>query len=293
MRVSPLIGAADLERALGSAAPPRLLDLRWRLTPGPEDPEHPVGYDDYVEAHLPGAVFVDLATDLASAPTPERGRHPLPTAEAFASAVARWGVADGQELVFYDDQGGLSAARGWWLARHAGLPARVLDGGLAAWARHGGAVEAGVGHAPSGSEPPARPGWGHLGVLDADEAAAFARSGTLLDARAAERYRGDVEPIDPRAGHVPGALSAPTADNLADDGRLRPAPEIAARFADLGVRPGSEVGVYCGSGITASHQILALATTGIEASLYPGSWSQYSSDPARTVAVGTEPGLAD
>ncbi|MGO2632322.1 MAG: sulfurtransferase [Galactobacter sp.] len=293
MSAAPLIDADELDQALRGPKPPKLLDVRWRLTPGPEDPERPVGYDDYLISHLPHAVFVDLATELAATPSPELGRHPLPTPQAFAHAVARWGVAQGQELVFYDDQGGMSAARGWWLARHAGLPARVLSGGLAAWVRHGGATSAGAETPPSGTdtsgtENPARPGWGHLPVLSADGAAALAETGILLDARAGERYRGETEPIDPRAGHIPGALSAPTAANLGDDGSFRDAPALAARFADLGATPGSDVGVYCGSGVTASHQVLALAVAGIEAALYPGSWSQYSSDPARPVAVGDQ-----
>jgi thiosulfate/3-mercaptopyruvate sulfurtransferase len=252
-----------------------------------------VGYEDYLQAHLPGAVFVDLATELAAAPEPTAGRHPLPTPEDFAESVARWGARDGQELVFYDDQGGMSAARGWWLARHAGLPARLLDGGLAAWIAAGGELETGAGHAPSGTGEPAKPGWGHMPVLSADQAAALARSGTLLDARAGERYRGEVEPIDPRAGHIPGALSAPTAGNLADDACFRSADDLAARFADLGATPGADVGVYCGSGVTASHQVAALAAAGIDAALFPGSWSAWSSDPSRPVAVGAAPGERD
>ncbi|MGO3151596.1 MAG: sulfurtransferase [Galactobacter sp.] len=290
---SPLISAAELDAALKGADPPTLLDIRWHLTSGPEHPERPVGYDGYLSAHLPGATFVDLATELASSPSPEQGRHPLPTPHDFADAVARWGVTEGQELVFYDDLGGMSAARGWWLARHAGLPARMLDGGLAAWIRHGGDTMAGAEAPPSGTANPARPGWGHMPVLSADDAAALAADGVLLDARAGERYRGETEPMDPRAGHIPGALSAPTAANLAHDGCFRDADHLAARFADLGATPGVRVGAYCGSGVTASHQVFALAVAGIDAALYPGSWSQWSSDPARPVAVGPLPDGAD
>lgn len=285
---SPLISAADLESLLHADLPPLLLDLRWHLTPEPEDPQHPVGYEDYLAGHLPGAVFVDLASELASAPGGAEGRHPLPSAEDFAAAVSRWGLQDGQGLVFYDDQGGLSAARGWWLARHAGLDALLLDGGLAAWSALGGHVVPGAVRPPSATVP-ARPGWGRMPVLDADQAAELARHGVLLDARAGERYRGEVEPIDPRAGHIPGALSAPTADNLDDDARFRPAAELTARFAELGAVQSAAVGVYCGSGVTASHEIAALAASGVEAALFPGSFSAWSADPARRVVVGAAP----
>jgi thiosulfate/3-mercaptopyruvate sulfurtransferase len=131
---------------------------------------------------------------------------------------------------------------------------------------------------------------GHLPVLDADAAAALARTGRLLDARAGERYRGEVEPVDPRAGHVPGAASAPTTDNLAADGRFRDAAALRARFAALGADGAVPVGVYCGSGVTAAHEIAALAVAGVPAALYPGSWSAWSNDPARPVATGPEEG---
>jgi len=295
----PLIGAHDLASALHGERPPLLLDVRWRLVAPPAGvAEPPVGerglpggLGDHLEAHLPGAVFVDLATELAGPASPERGRHPLPGREDFAAAVARWGLADGQEAVVYDDQGGLSAARAWWLLRHAGLPVRLLDGGIQAWIAAGGDVEEG----PVTPPAPARPadvGWGHLPVLDADGAVALAASGgALLDARAGERYRGEVEPIDPRAGHLPGALSLPTADNLGPGRRFLSRQALRERFAAAGVGgDGRAVGVYCGSGITASHEILALEEAGVRAALYPGSFSQYSSDPARPVAVGAEAG---
>jgi thiosulfate/3-mercaptopyruvate sulfurtransferase len=175
------------------------------------------------------------------------------------------------------------------LLRWAGLAdVRLLDGGLAAWQRDGGAVEAG--------EVVAEPGdvvltGGGMPTLTLEEAAALpAAGGLLLDARAGERYRGEVEPIDPRAGHVPGAVSAPTTQNLAGDGTFLPVAVLSERFAALGAAPGRTVGVYCGSGVTAAHEVAALAEAGIDAALWPGSWSQWSADPDRPAATGAEPG---
>jgi thiosulfate/3-mercaptopyruvate sulfurtransferase len=252
-----------------------LLDVRWAL--GSD-----TGHADYLAGHLPGAVYVDLETELAAPASPAEGRHPLPSLQALQSAARRWGLEGGSRVVVYDATGGLAAARAWWLLRWAGLAdVTILDGGLAAWT---GPLEAG--------DVVAKPGdviltGGGMPVLTADEAASLAAGGgLLLDARAGERYRGEVEPVDPRAGHVPGAVSAPTTDNLAADGRFGTAAVLRERFARLGVRPGTAVGVYCGSGVTAAHEVAALAEAGIEAALWPGSWSQWSSDPARPVATG-------
>jgi thiosulfate/3-mercaptopyruvate sulfurtransferase len=166
---------------------------------------------------------------------------------------------------------------------------RILDGGLDAWVRGGGRLETGDVRPEPGDVVLHA---GALPTLDADDAAALARSagGTLLDARAAERYRGEVEPVDPRAGHVPGAVSAPTTGNLAPDGRFLPADVLRSRFAELGVTGDRPVGVYCGSGVTAAHEVAALASIGVTAALYPGSWSQWSADPSRPAATGAEPG---
>jgi thiosulfate/3-mercaptopyruvate sulfurtransferase len=277
--VSVLVRAADL---LAVSGRPVLLDVRWAL--GDDR-----GHERYLEGHLPGAVFVDLDAELADPPSPEAGRHPLPSVQRLQAAARRWGITDGAPVVVYDASGGTAAARAWWLLRWAGLTdVRLLDGGLAAWQRAGGPLQSG--------EVVPRPGdvtltGGGMPVLGPDEAAALPRSGgVLLDARAGERYRGEKEPVDPRAGHVPGSLSAPTTENLAPDGTFLPVAVLSERFAGLGVRPGTTVGVYCGSGVTAAHEVAALAAAGIEAALWPGSWSQWSADPARPAATGPDPG---
>jgi thiosulfate/3-mercaptopyruvate sulfurtransferase len=195
--------------------------------------------------------------------------------------VRAWGVNDGDPVVAYDATGNLAAARAWWLLRDAGLPdVRLLDGGLAAWTAAGHPLETGDVTPEPGT---ATLTGGALPTIDIDDAAAW--PGVLLDARAGERYRGEVEPVDPRAGHIPGAVSAPTSENLAEDGTFRSADELRERFAGLGVRPGDDVAVYCGSGVTAAHTIAALRIAGIDAALYPGSWSQWSSDENRPVAT--------
>ncbi len=272
-----LIDPLELADALRSSAPPRLLDVRWKLGGPPGRPLHEAG-------HIPGAVYVDLDTELAGHGVPTDGRHPLPDIAVLQAAARRWGLSAGDEVVVYDDLSALSAARAWWLLRHAGLDnVRVLDGGLAAWIRAGFPLEAGdVAPQPGTIEL----SYGHLAALDAEAAAAVARDGVLLDARAGERYRGEVEPIDPRAGHIPGAVSAPATDNLDADGRFLPPDRLAARFAALGVTMDAPIGAYCGSGITAAHEVLALELAGFEGVVYPGSWSAWSNDPDRPVATG-------
>ncbi|MFI8965302.1 sulfurtransferase [Streptomyces sp. NPDC053493] len=274
--MKPIISASELVSESNGSRPPVLLDVRWTLGGPPGRPEYEAG-------HLPGAVYVDLDTELAGPPG-SGGRHPLPDVTAFGAAMRRAGVSADTPVVVYDGGLGWGAARAWWLLRWAGHPdVRVLDGGLAAWT---GELSKDVPEpAPGDFEP--RPG--ALGLLDADGAAALARSGVLLDARAAERYRGDVEPIDRVGGHIPGALSAPTTENVAADGRFLPAEALAARFAALGATEGTEVGVYCGSGVSGAHEVLALTLAGLPAALYAGSWSEWSADPARPVATGPDP----
>lgn len=282
--MSPLVGPAELRAALTAGPEVALLDVRWSLT-------GPPGCEAYEQGHLPGAVFVDLDTELA-APPGRSGRHPLPDPVDFTAAMRRAGVDRDRPVVVYDQRDATSAARAWWLLRHCGHDdVRVLDGGHDGWVAAGLSVENGPGRPPKQGDFACTPG--RAPVLSADEASALARSGVLLDARAVERYRGEVEPVDPVAGHVPGAVSAPTAANVGADGRLLPAGVLRERFARLGVEPGIEVGAYCGSGVTAAHQLLALEVAGIRGALWPGSWSEWVAEPGRTnrpVATGPAPG---
>jgi thiosulfate/3-mercaptopyruvate sulfurtransferase len=275
-----LIDAVGLRQLLDQPDRPAVLDVRWALG-------DTRGRDHYRAGHIPGAVYVDLDTQLAAPPQPTAGRHPLPGGPALQEAARQWGLRAGQPVVVYDNSGGLAAARAWWLLRWAGLGSvRILDGALSAWTQAGFGLESGDRQAVRGDVILEA---GHLPVLTADEAAALARDGVLLDARAGERYRGEVELVDPQAGHIPGALSAPTADNLTADGAFANPETLRARFAGLGALPGGAVGVYCGSGVTAAHAITALRIAGIDAALYPGSWSAWSADPSRPVATGPAP----
>lgn len=274
--MNAIISASELASDLAGPNPPVLLDVRWRLG-GPNL------RSAYEEAHIPGAVYVDLDSELA-APAGAAGRHPLPDPEVFGAAMRAAGVSGDRDVVVYDGGLGWAAARAWWLLRWTGHSSvRVLDGGLAAW---DGPVEAGHASPDPGTFVPAP---GALPLLDADGAAALARTGLLLDARAAERYRGDVEPIDRVGGHIPGAVSAPTTENVAESGRFLTAGELADRFKALGASDASEVGVYCGSGVSGAHEVLALAVAGIPAALYAGSWSEWSQDDSRPVATGPDP----
>ncbi len=273
-----LVSVASLAAELTGGRSPVLLDVRWRLG-------GPPGIDSYREGHLPGAVFTDLDQVLAAPPGPA-GRHPLPEAERFQAAMRAAGVSQGRSVVVYDDGDSVAAARGWWVLRYYGhRDVRVLDGGYRAWLSAGLAVTRAE-PAPEPGDFSARPD--SMPVLDAAAAQAVARTGLLLDARARERYRGEIEPVDPVAGHIPGAVSAPTAANLNPDGTFKATAELAARFTELGAtaRGAGPVGAYCGSGVTAAHEVLALALAGIPAALYVGSWSNWVADPDRPVATG-------
>lgn len=285
---SPLIAIAELETLLaakaGGGAPVRLLDVRWSL-------DTPNGLPLYEAGHIPGAVYVDLESELSRPGTPQEGRHPLPALEDFQAAARRWGLDDGDTVVVYDDWSSQAAGRAWWLLRYMGVESvRVLDGGLAAWRAAGQPLATGAADMASVAPGTITLSAGHEAVLSADEAATLARSGVLLDARAGERYRGEVEPLDPRAGHIPGAINAPTAGNLDDQGRFLSPAALRERYTALGVRADREVGVYCGSGITAAHDALALAVAGFRPALFAGSWSAWSNQPERPVATGAEPG---
>jgi thiosulfate/3-mercaptopyruvate sulfurtransferase len=273
-----LVTAEELDAALGGDQPPVVLDVRWKLG-------GPPGHDEYLRGHVPGAVYVDLDTELAGHGEPADGRHPLPAVADLETAIRRWGIDDGSAVVVYDGEGNLAAARAWWLLRWAGLSdVRLLDGALPAWVEAGGRLETDD-VVPEPGRFVARPG--SLPTLTADQAGDWPQQGVLLDARAAERYRGEVEPVDPKAGHVPGAVSAPTGDNLAPDGRFRSPEELRERFAALGADGTRPVAAYCGSGVTAAHELAALAVAGIDATLYPGSWSQWSNQD-RPVATGAD-----
>ena len=324
--VDTTIDSAALAAALAASTPPVLLDVRWRLG-------GPSGKERFREGHLPGAHFVDLDRDLA-APPGAGGRHPLPEAAAFEAAIRRAGVSDDRPVVAYDENDSTAAARAWWLLRYFGhRQVQVLDGGYRAWLAADQPIETGPAPAAVPGAFTARPG--HLPLLDAEGAARMAREGVLLDARAAERYRGETEPVDPVAGHIPAAVNAPTSENVGPDGRFLDPGVLRARFTGLGAGPRggpgrgapgpdgslsevpdgslsevpggslsevpggslSEVpgggldgavttGVYCGSGVTAAHEVLALTIAGIPAALYLGSWSDWITDPDRPVATG-------
>lgn len=281
--MDPLISTGDLAQLQDTTGrPPIVLDVRWRMA-------GPPGRESYREGHLPGAVFLDLDTDLASTPG-EGGRHPLPDPGALQEALRGAGVGNDDTVVVYDDADGSVAARAWWLLRWTGHEdVAVLDGGFAAWRAGGYPVTTDPVHSDRG-DIEVRPG--SMPVLDADRAADYARNGVLLDARAPARYAGESEPVDPRAGHVPGAVNAPFAEQTDSEGRWLPPGELAARFAGLGVGRDTPVGAYCGSGVTASSVVLALEAAGrVEpVALYAGSWSHWCTDPERPVATGASPG---
>lgn len=249
-----------------------LVDCRWF-------PDGRDGRDAYRSGHVPGAVFADVDRDLAAPATPRGGRHPLPSPAAFAASLSRLGIAADDTVVAYDDVGGVFAARLVWMLRTLGQDAALLDGGLAAWP---GAREEGDVRRPPVDVAP-RP-WPEAALADADDAA----SGRFvtLDARTRERFDGAAHPLDPRPGHVPGAVSAPCGGNLAG-GLTRTPAELAGRFRGLGVTDAADVVAYCGSGVTACHNLLALEHAGLgRGRLYPGSWSAYAADPARRVEAG-------
>ncbi|MER7993042.1 sulfurtransferase [Micromonospora chalcea] len=273
-----LVEPDRLAAELDHADPPTLLDVRWRLT-------GPPGRADYAAGHLPGAVFVDLDTELCGRPG-AAGRHPLPDPAALQAALRAAGVRAGHPVVVYDGGDGMSAARAWWTLRWAGhRQVRVLHGGYPAWTAAGLPADTGV-PAPAPGDVTVTPG--ALPVLDAARAArlAAAEPGVLLDVRAAPRYRGEHEPVDPVAGHVPGAVNLP-APEYVTQGRFPDADALRERFAAAGVDAGAPVGAYCGSGVTAAQAVLALHLAGRpDAALYVGSWSEWVADPDRPVATG-------
>jgi thiosulfate/3-mercaptopyruvate sulfurtransferase len=276
-----LITAEELMSVLAGAHAPVLLDCGFDLA------DTAAGRRAYDEGHLPGARYLHLDDDLSGpkhdAQGQFRGRHPLPARDMLASTLGRLGIGPGTPVVAYDAQGGPYAARAWWLLRWMGHEdVAVLDGGVAAWRAAGGTLHtAPPSHAPASYPLHAAA----MATLDADAVRAGLGRLRLVDARAGERFRGEVEPLDRAAGHIPGALNRPFKDNLGPDGRFKPRERLRDEWSSLAA--GGAVVHYCGSGVTACHNLLAAAHAGLaDGALYPGSWSEWSSDPARPQAKG-------
>lgn len=274
------------ELAVGLADPDwRVLDCRFDLF----DPA--AGRRAWQRGHLPGALYADLERDLSAPATGPGGRHPLPAPASLVAQLGRWGIEAGTQVVAYDDCGGLIAGRAWWLLRWLGHErVAVLDGGLAAWQAAGLPLSTAQTEPPAVRYRPRAPQGGAMPVLDAEELARRLAEDRLLlvDVRSPERYQGREEPIDPRAGHVPGALNLPLAGNLDGDGRFLPAATLRERYAPLLARAsGRALAVMCGSGVSACQALIAMELAGLPAPmLYAGSWSDWISDPSRPVACG-------
>jgi thiosulfate/3-mercaptopyruvate sulfurtransferase len=285
---SPLIQVEELARLLAGpeTGRPVVLDVRYRM-------DSPRGCQEYEHAHVPGASYVDMNTELATmSPDGVGGRHPMPTVESFAAAMRSAGVTMSRPVVAYDDWASLPASRVWWMLRHLGfLGVRVLDGGIAAWTAAGESTESGPGSTVVGDFSATKGGVGRL--LRAADATAYAATHLLLDARPSDRFRGQNETVDPVAGHIPGAVSAPALANVDPTGQFLPADQLAAHFRRLGgarlkdTTGTGTVGTYCGSGIQATHLALALSVAGITdgADVYIGSWSDWITNPDRPIAM--------
>ncbi len=286
MAFTTLIDASALRELTGKLGVV-VLDCRADLI----DPE--AARRAYLAGHIPGARYADLNRDLAGPVSAHSGRHPLPAAQDFAAALGRLGIGNATQVIAYDDAAGAYAARAWWLLRWFGhTPVAVLDGGLKAWTAAGGSLEAGaekpVAAAPAGGT--LLPHTMRAAVIDTVEIPAFLsdEANLLVDARAAERFSGSVEPIDPVAGHIAGAVNHPFSSNLGADGRFLPAPELRRRWeARLAGRAAARVAMMCGSGVTACHNLLSLEVAGFHgAKLYAGSWSEWIKDRNRPIARG-------
>jgi thiosulfate/3-mercaptopyruvate sulfurtransferase len=272
-RIGPLITCEALGELTGSGAAPTILDVRWQLGGGAD-------HRAYTDGHIPNAVFVDLDRQLADPPS-RRGRHPLPGAERFMADMRAAGVSNRRPVVVYDAKTSMAAARAWWLLCYFGHPeVAVLDSGLAGWVAGRHPVTSRVARAAAGDFDAQA---GGMPVVTGDQAAALPAEGILIDARAPERFHGWAEPVDPIAGHIPGGRNRPTADNLDADGRFLGRSALRRAFQRLGVREEAPVAAYCGSGVAAAHEVLALQLAGYEAALYPGSWSEWITDPERPV----------
>ena len=274
-----LIHPNELAAELNTERPVRVLDVRWRL-------DTPEGRPAYVAGHLPGAVYVDLESDLAVRGYPEGGRYPLPSVGRLAESARGWGINDGDLVVAYDDNDAVAAARAWWLLRRRGVDIRVLDGGIRAWVAEGLPLEVG--------DRVSEPGTVRLvdvdpGVATIDDAARAPIDGYLVDVRAPEHYRGLTPGLDPASGHIPGAVNIPTVVHISPDGTLKSPDEIRFTIEAAGVDIDREITLYCGAGIASTHSALAFAHAGVETRIYAGSWSHWSRSPERPVAVGRTP----
>ena len=275
-----LITATELAALIDARDPVTVLDVRWRV-------DRPDGRADHLQGHLPGAVYVSLEDELSDHTIVGRGRHPLPSGRSLEVAARKWGVRQDGLVVVYDDWNRAGSARAWWVLTAAGLDkVRILDGGLSAWLSAGRSLDTGpVDPEPGNVTVPHDDLYaGSRATLTAEQIGAV----TLLDARAPERFRGDVEPLDPVAGHIPGAKNLPSVAVLAGDGTFIGDDALTQLLSGRGIDRDGGVGVYCGSGVTAAVTVAALAATGREAALYPGSWSEWCSDPTRPVARGPE-----
>jgi thiosulfate/3-mercaptopyruvate sulfurtransferase len=277
-RTQVLITVAELADLIRAGDPITILDVRWRL-------DEPDGRAAYLRGHIPGAVYVSLEDELSEHTITGRGRHPLPSGRSVEASARRWGVRQGVPTVVYDDWNRAGSARAWWVLTAAGLAdVRILDGGLSAWRSAGDSLATGSVTPPPGNATALHDDLyaGALPTLTAQQVGDA--DVTLLDARAPERFRGDVEPVDRVAGHIPGAKNLPSGDVLAGDGTFLAEGALAQLLSDHGIEHDGRLGAYCGSGVTASITLAALAAMGYQAALFPGSWSEWSSDPARAVA---------
>jgi thiosulfate/3-mercaptopyruvate sulfurtransferase len=276
-RPDMLVDVQSLAAELLVDRPPIVIDARWTLT-------GPPGILSYRAGHLPSARFADLDTEL-SGRRGVAGRHPLPEAADFERLMRRLGVNDDSAVVMYDALDSVPAARAWWDLRYFGHDnVRVLDGGYPAWVKAGLPVTL--------EEPAIVPGHfvarpGRMPMIGADEAAEVAKKGALIDVRAAERFRGEVEPVDPIAGRVPGAVNLPSSGNVGPDGKFLDIETLRKRYEALGISAGAEVGVYCGSGVNAANAVFAMTLAGLATpALFVGSWSHWIADPTRPIATG-------
>jgi thiosulfate/3-mercaptopyruvate sulfurtransferase len=273
-----LIQPAELAALLDSAEPPVVADVRWTLG-------GPSGRPEFERAHIPGARWVDLEREL-SGPPGDGGRHPLPAPEVFQAAMRDLGVDQDRSVVVYDAANSLAASRLWWLLTDAGHgDVRVLDGGLAAWIAAGLPTESGWPQAALAGDFVAHPGGRRqMGAAEIAAQLGAPDAPVLVDVRAAARFSGATEPLDPVAGHIPGAQNVPSMANVDDSGRFDDPAAIVQRYAAAGAT--DDAVLYCGSGITAAHSLLALESAGLTAAIYPGSWSDWIRDPERPVATG-------